>query len=75
MLTYQMFVEPKGKHLKAHDKWKEEFLREVKKKSKVKPLEFQIRDKNYTNQLIGVPFYNNEDENEFEQSLYEALEV
>jgi len=26
LLTYQVFIEPKGKHLKEHDKWKEQFM-------------------------------------------------
>jgi len=30
-------------------------------------------DKKY--RLLGVPFYNNRDENIFKQSLYEALQV
>jgi type III restriction enzyme len=26
MSVYQLFVEPKGAHLREHDRWKEEFL-------------------------------------------------
>ena len=29
-LTYQVFIEPKGNHLVAHDKWKEDFLKEIR---------------------------------------------
>ena len=29
MLTHQIFIEPKGKHLQEHDKWKQEFLKQV----------------------------------------------
>lgn len=73
MLTYQMFVEPKGKHLKAHDSWKEDFLRKVTQKFAGETLQFKTRSRKQTYRLIGVPFYNNEDENAFKQSLYEAV--
>ena len=29
MSVYQLFVEPKGAHLREHDRWKEEFLAEI----------------------------------------------
>lgn len=70
-LTYQLFIEPKGKHLKAHDKWKEGFLKEIKDYFKDKVLEFSAGSKY---RLIGVPFYNNQDENRFKESFYAALE-
>ena len=74
MLTYQIFVEPKGKHLKEHDKWKQEFLQEISEKFKGKTLEFKTQSKTQKYRLVGVPFYNNEDENKFKQSLYEVVE-
>jgi type III restriction enzyme len=74
MLTYQIFVEPKGKHLKEHDKWKQEFLQEITEKFKGKTLEFKTQSKTQKYRLVGVPFYNNEDENKFKQSLYEVVE-
>ena len=36
MLTYQIFAEPKGDHLKEHDQWKENFLEQMTKKFKGK---------------------------------------
>ncbi len=73
ILTYQIFIEPKGKHLKEYDKWKEDFLNEIKEKFKGKTIEFKTQRKTQKYRLVGVPFYNNEDENEFKQSLYEAI--
>ena len=73
ILIYQMFIEPKGKHLKEHDKWKQDFLKEVTVKFKERILEFKTPRKTQKYRLIGVPFYNNEDENEFKRSLYEAI--
>ncbi len=74
MITYQMFIEPKGKHLKEHDKWKEDFLKQIKKKFKGKTLEFITQARSQKYRLTGVPFYNNEDENKFKKSLYSVLE-
>lgn len=74
MLTYQMFIEPKGKHLKEHDKWKQDFLKELTEKFEGKTLEFKTQRRAQKYRLVGVPFYNNEDENKFKQSLYEVVE-
>ena len=71
MLTYQMFIEPKGKHLKENDRWKEIFLQEITSEFDCQTLTFE--DEKY--RLIGVPFYNNEDENKFKDSLYQALKI
>ena len=69
MVTCQLFIEPKGNQLKEHDKWKEDFLKQIKEKSSGKILEFQSRK----NKVVGVPFYNNENENEFWVTLETAL--
>lgn len=74
MLTYQIFIEPKGKHLKEHDKWKQRFLKEITEKFKGKTLEFNTERETQKYRLVGVPFYNNEDENIFKQSLFEVIE-
>ena len=68
---FQLFIEPKGKHLKEHDRWKEVFLKEITCEFDGKPLKFD--NKEY--RLIGVPFYNNEDENDFKSALNVALKV
>lgn len=73
VLTYQIFIEPKGKHLKEYDKWKENFLKQVTDKFKGKTLEFKMQNKKRSYKLVGVPFYNNEDENRFKESLYEVV--
>ena len=62
-LTYQVFIEPKGNHLKAHDKWKEDFLNEIRSEKRT----IEIDSDNYL--ITGVPFYNNENENEFKNTL------
>ena len=69
-LTYQLFLEPKGKYLQSQDKWKEDFLEEIKEKYKDKILKFNELNKY---KITGVPFYNSESENEFEEKLFESV--
>ena len=68
-LTYQVFIEPKGNHLVSHDKWKEDFLKEIKSEEKT----ILINTDKYL--ITGVPFYNNENENDFKKSLETVLGI
>jgi len=68
-LIYQIFIEPKGNHLTAHDKWKEDFLLEIRNKERT----ITIDTDKYL--ITGVPFYNNESENDFRKSMEEVLEL
>ena len=54
-LYYQLFIEPKGKHLIMNDKWKEEFLIEIKQIQKVKNI---FENNKY--KIYGLPFFNSE---------------
>jgi len=67
-----LFIEPKGKYLKEHDQWKQDLLKDITNQFADKIIDFG-ENKKY--RLIGVPFYNNQDENIFKQSLYEALKI
>lgn len=65
-LSIQVFIEPKGGHLAAKDKWKEDLLKAMKDK--------HIVVKDLDNYIItGVPFYNYDNENEFKKELMETL--
>ncbi len=69
-ITYQLFIEPKGKHLTPLDKWKQDFLEEIKEEFGDKLLRFGDSS-GY--RLVGIPFYNNEDENIFRETLDSGL--
>jgi type III restriction enzyme len=69
LLTYQLFIEPKGKYLQKEDKWKEDFLREITQDLRGQVLTFESKKF----RLIGAPFYNNEDENQFRSSLESVM--
>ncbi len=65
----QLFIEPKGEQLKTgKDKWKEEFLKQIRNQKEV----IKIGSDRY--EIIGVPFYNKKDENEFAKELNAVLE-
>lgn len=68
-LTYQVFIEPKGAYLIVNDKWKEEFLKQIREEEKT----IKIDTDNYV--ITGVPFYNYANENEFKNTLEDTLKI
>ena len=52
-VLFQLFIEPKGEHLLITDKWKEEFLEEIKLNYNVTEI---LDNSNF--RIIGMPFYN-----------------
>jgi type III restriction enzyme len=66
-MTFQVFIEPKGEHLKGNDKWKEYFLKEIRAEQKT----IKIHTDTYL--ITSVPFYNYNNENEFKTTFESAL--
>jgi type III restriction enzyme len=66
-LNYQVFIEPKGNHLIGHDKWKEDFLNEIRAEQKT------VKIYTDTYLITAVPFYNYNDENEFKSIFKDIL--
>jgi len=66
-MTFQVFIEPKGEHLKGYDKWKEDFLYEIRTDQKT----IKIHTDTYL--ITAVPFYNYNNENEFKTTLENTL--
>lgn len=66
----QVFIEPKGKHLLEMDKWKEDFLCELKKRD-IKGI-VKIADDN-TYRIWGLPFFNKEERMQEFSSAIENL--
>lgn len=64
--TYQLFIEPKGQHLREHDLWKDKFLEEIQTRFKGKTFSTGS-ETGY--RIVGVPFYNSEDENQFIEKM------
>lgn len=68
-MHYQVFIEPKGKHLLRADVWKEDFLKSIKSLGRVEQL-FETR--HYF--VWGLPFFNSvERMPEFETGFNELL--
>jgi type III restriction enzyme len=65
---YQVFIEPKGNHLKETDAWKQKFLVSLKKEHKVEQL---WADRKYI--VWGLPFYNNSEETQFTDEFTKEL--
>jgi len=71
---YQLFIEPKGEHLIKTDQWKEEFLKEIERKHKIK-IEPKLFGENEKYRLIGLPFYNEGRKSEFIKIFKEKLRL
>ncbi len=72
-LVRQIFIEPKGKYLQAHEKWKADFLEQIKEKFAGAVLVLKTRSGTQKHRPIGVPFYDNQDEKQFMESLESVL--
>ncbi len=68
-VCFQFFVEPKGKFLQPTDQWKERFMKEITAEFKDQLL--TVDSKEF--RLIGLPFYNEQNENPFWDALNAAL--
>lgn len=68
---HQIYAEPKGNQLLLQDKWKEDFLLEIKDNVE---LDSRFLDGN-NYKIFGLPFYNEEfKKEEFEESLDEIID-
>ena len=79
-LHYQIFIEPKGDQFKdasgkfgdAKEGWKEKFLEQITNKYGLENI-LKIDSKDYA--LIGLPFFNNNSKDKFEDCFNEKLEL
>ncbi|MDD3324141.1 MAG: DEAD/DEAH box helicase family protein [Sulfurospirillaceae bacterium] len=60
----QVFIEPKGEHLRLGDAWKENFLLSLQKATVCKNKMGLLVDCEHI-KIVGLPFYNHQRENEF----------
>lgn len=69
---YQLFIETKGEHLIKTDQWKEDFLKEIEEKYRIK---IELFGENEKYKLIGFPFYNEGRKSQFIKVFKEKLEL
>ena len=68
-LVRQVFIEPKGDHLKEHDRWKNDFLKEIQAEGYQTSTEFgDIL-------VCAATFYNSKTEKQFREELDKILEL
>jgi type III restriction enzyme len=73
---YQFFIEPKGKHLQQVDKWKEDFLLAIEQNYKaLTGIDSATTYSNDEYKIIGLEFYNHDDENSFKNQLKSKLAI
>lgn len=65
--NYQVYIEPKGQHLESNDAWKQEMLYEINDS------DVKIIGENEEVRLLGLKFYNEENEREFINELSEKV--
>ena len=70
-LIYLIFIEPKGLHLFEQDKWKEEFLKTINSLHGLNAK--KLKKDNVAYNLIGLPFYNSEQSENFRTKFQEIL--
>ncbi len=70
-LIYLIFIEPKGLHLFEQDKWKEEFLKTINSLHGMNAK--KLKKDNVAYNLIGLPFYNSEQSENFRTKFQEIL--
>ena len=67
---YQLFIEPKGEYLEDGEKWKEDFLGEIKLANEVMEL---FENEKYT--VYGLPFYRESQKLTFQKELENLIGV
>lgn len=70
--TYQLFIEPKGSHLKAQDEWKEKFMLSLTEREDI-----EVLHEGKEVRLIGFKFYSdtNADKQAFREDFEEKLNI
>ena len=66
----QIFIEPKGAHIAANDKWKEDFLLQI---DKTAILSFETPNDKY--HIWGLPFYNEARKQVFNHAIKDTLNI
>jgi type III restriction enzyme len=64
----QIFIEPKGGHLKEHDVWKENFLLRMKAESRIT---FSTQTTDF--KIWGMPFFTYQDKQIFDKAMREEF--
>lgn len=76
MVHYQVFIEPKGEHIKEKDNWKQNFLKQITEKYGYNnAFKAEVGSTDFGDfYLIGLPFFTKEDDQNFKDKFKELYE-
>lgn len=66
----QIFIEPKGEHLRTTDKWKEDAMKEIRLNADI---QFSTQGTNFN--IWGMPFFTERKRQVFDAAIKESLEI
>ena len=66
----QIFIEPKGEHLRSTDKWKEDAMKAIRENADIR---FSTKSTNF--KVWGMPFFTEARRNIFDNALKESLMI
>lgn len=66
----QIFIEPKGEHLRTTDKWKEDAMKEIRSNADI---QFSTQGTNFN--VWGMPFFTESKRQIFDTAMKESLEI
>ncbi len=66
----QIFIEPKGEHLRTTDKWKEDAMKEIRVNADI---QFSTQGTNFN--IWGMPFFTERKRQIFDAAIKESLGI
>ena len=66
----QIFIEPKGDHLRSTDKWKEDAMRQIRENADIR---FSTQSTNFN--VWGMPFFTESKRHIFDTAIKHSLEI
>lgn len=66
----QIFIEPKGEHLRSTDKWKEDSMKEIRENADIR---FSTQNTNFN--VWGMPFFTESKRHIFDALMKQSLEI
>lgn len=66
----QIFIEPKGRHLRSTDEWKEDAMKEIRENADIR---FSTQDTNFN--VWGMPFFTESERYLFDTAMKQSLEI
>ncbi len=66
----QIFIEPKGEHLRSTDKWKEDAMKQIRENADIR---FSTQSTNFN--VWGMPFFTESKRHIFDIAIKQSLEI